>query len=168
MKYLTISVAALFLFAAPAAVFAQSDTTGGTATGTGLQNGGATTEQNTGGTGEAGSAGDQARTGSDSQCNDQTASAGYDSFSEKCRGQIDAWAARILKASGAVVTDIVFTNTPWQKFLMAQGVQGAIQFPIQNPAGNSINPGSQIDKGAVDFDEANAMIEGSGKVLVMA
>lgn len=85
MKYLTISAAALFLFVAPGAVYAQSDTSGGTGTG-------ATTDQNTGGSGEAGSAGNMAGTGSDSQCNDQTPTGGYESFSEKCRGQIDAWA----------------------------------------------------------------------------
>ncbi|MCW2521748.1 MAG: capsid protein [Frankiales bacterium] len=64
-------------------------------------------------------------------------------------GQIDAWAARILKASGAVVTDIVFTNTPWNKFLSAEGVQGAIFYPAQASAGNVVNPGSQIKAGAV-------------------
>ena len=60
-------------------------------------------------------------------------------------GQIDAWAARILKASGAVVSDIVFTNTPWQKFLTAKGVQGAIQFPALATSGNNVNPGSDIE-----------------------
>jgi hypothetical protein len=64
-------------------------------------------------------------------------------------GQIDAWAARILKASGAVVTDIVFTNTPWNKFLSAEGVQGAIFYPSLANSGNELNPGSQIVKGAV-------------------
>lgn len=64
-------------------------------------------------------------------------------------GQIDAWAARILKASGAVVTDIVFTTTPWQKFLGAEGVQGAIFYPSLAGSGNEVNPGSQITKGAV-------------------
>lgn len=63
MKYLSISAAALFLLAAPGTVLAQSDTTG-TAT---------------------------AKT-NDGQCNDQTASSGYKSFSEKCRSEIDAWA----------------------------------------------------------------------------
>ena len=63
MKFLSISAAALFLVAAPGLALAQSDT------------------------------GNQAGTGSDSQCNDQTPSSGYDSFSEKCRLQIDEWAA---------------------------------------------------------------------------
>jgi hypothetical protein len=103
MKYLTISAAALFLFAAPVAGFAQSDTSGGTGTNAGA---GATTDQNTGGSGEAGSTGSQAATGSDSQCNDQTASSSYDSFSEKCRGQIDEWAKGQAGASTAFEGDV--------------------------------------------------------------
>lgn len=63
--------------------------------------------------------------------------------------QIDAWAARILKASGAVATDIVFTNSAWGAFLGAEGVQGAIFYPGLASSGNVVNPGSQIDKGAV-------------------
>jgi len=64
-------------------------------------------------------------------------------------GQIDAWGATILKQSGAVVTDIVFTNTPWKIFMQAEGVQGAIFYPDLASKGNEINPGSQINKGAV-------------------
>ncbi|QSR16064.1 major capsid protein [Novosphingobium sp. KA1] len=64
-------------------------------------------------------------------------------------GQIDAWAAAILKSSGAVVTDLVFTTTPWSKFLMAEGVQGAIYYPALASQGNEINPGSQVKAGAV-------------------
>lgn len=64
-------------------------------------------------------------------------------------GQIDSWAALILKNSGAVVTDIVFTNTPWAKFLNAEGVQGAIFYPGLSNQGNVVNPGSQIKAGAV-------------------
>ena len=37
---------------------------------------------------------------------------------------LEVWQALILKKSGATVTDIVFTTTPWQKFLNAEGVQG--------------------------------------------
>ncbi|MFO1132630.1 MAG: DUF1236 domain-containing protein [Hyphomicrobiales bacterium] len=77
MKYVTMTAAALFLLAAPVSSFAQSDTTGtGTGTGTGTDQN-STTDKSAGG---------------DSQCNDQTASSGYNSFSEKCRQQIDAWA----------------------------------------------------------------------------
>jgi Phage major capsid protein E len=54
----------------------------------------------------------------------------------------------ILKESGAQVTDILFTTTPWVKFLSAQGVQGAVYFPKLGDFPNSINPGAQIQKGA--------------------
>ncbi|MFC0683089.1 major capsid protein [Novosphingobium clariflavum] len=64
-------------------------------------------------------------------------------------GQIDGWAAAILKSSGAVVTDLVFTTTPWSKFTMAEGVQGAIYYPALASQGNEINPGSQVKAGAV-------------------
>lgn len=64
-------------------------------------------------------------------------------------GQIDAWATAILKQSGAVVTDIVFTQTPWNKFLLAEGTQGAIYYPELASKGNELNPGSQIKAGAV-------------------
>lgn len=64
-------------------------------------------------------------------------------------GQIDAFGARILKSSGAVATDIVFTNSSWAKFLTAEGVQGAIQYPTLAVDGNSLNPGSQVKVGAV-------------------
>lgn len=64
-------------------------------------------------------------------------------------GQIDAWAAAILKSSGAVVTDIVFTSTPWAKFLGAEGVQGAIFYPGLASNGNVVNPGSSVKAGAV-------------------
>lgn len=64
-------------------------------------------------------------------------------------GQIDAFGTRILKMSGAVATDIVFTNSAWTRFLQAEGVQGAIQYPTLAVDGNSLNPGSQIKKGAI-------------------
>lgn len=63
-------------------------------------------------------------------------------------GQIDAWGTTILKASGATATDIVFTPSAWAKFLLADGVQGAITTPVWNENGNVVNPGSQIVKGA--------------------
>ncbi|MDQ2762292.1 MAG: major capsid protein, partial [Pseudomonadota bacterium] len=64
-------------------------------------------------------------------------------------GQLTAWAARVLKASGAQTVDIVFTNTPWQRFLGAEGVQGAIYFPNNATSGNNVNPGTMVEKGAV-------------------
>jgi hypothetical protein len=63
-------------------------------------------------------------------------------------GQLTAFAARVLKASGAKVTDIVFTNTPYQRFLNAEGVQGAIYFPQNSGNTNVVNPGTQVEQGA--------------------
>ncbi len=54
----------------------------------------------------------------------------------------------ILKKSGAKCTDIVFTTTPWNKFIKAQGVKGAIYYPKFGEIG-AINPGPTIDHGAV-------------------
>lgn len=64
-------------------------------------------------------------------------------------GQIDQFGTRILKASGAIATDIVFTTSSWTRFLSAEGVQGAIQYPTLAVDGNTLNPGSQIKKGAI-------------------
>jgi hypothetical protein len=61
---------------------------------------------------------------------------------------IEGWQRAILKASGAAATDIVFTSTPWLRFLNAEGVQGAIYYPRLGDFPNSINPGAQIQRGA--------------------
>lgn len=47
-----------------------------------------------------------ASAGGDSQCNDETATSSYDSFSEKCRHQIDAWAASQSGASTKFEGDV--------------------------------------------------------------
>lgn len=62
---------------------------------------------------------------------------------------IEEWQHNILKLSGAQATDIVFTTTPWQKFLNAEGVQGTIYYPTLADFGNRVNPGAQIAPGAV-------------------
>lgn len=62
---------------------------------------------------------------------------------------IEQWQHLILKKSGAKVTDIVFTTTPWQQFLQAEGVQGAVYYPKFGEFPNKINPGAQIERGAV-------------------
>jgi hypothetical protein len=62
---------------------------------------------------------------------------------------IDAWQRQILKASGAVVTDIVFTTSSWVGFKADPILKGAIIFPTLNPSGNVINPGARIEQGAV-------------------
>lgn len=63
--------------------------------------------------------------------------------------QIEQWQHLVLKKSGAKVTDIVFTTTPWTKFTQAEGTQGAIYFPKLGESGNSVNIGPEIANGAV-------------------
>ena len=62
---------------------------------------------------------------------------------------LDAWQRQILKKSGVVCTDVIFTTTPWQKFLNSVGVQGAIYYPRLANNGNDINPANTIQNGAV-------------------
>jgi hypothetical protein len=62
---------------------------------------------------------------------------------------IDAWARTILKSSGAIVTEIVFTTSSWQGFKLDPALKGAIIWPIQNPSGNIVNPGALIKQGAM-------------------
>lgn len=61
---------------------------------------------------------------------------------------IEQWQHLILKRSGAKATDIVFTTTPWTKFMNAVGVKGAIYYPKLAEDGNRINPGATIERGA--------------------
>jgi hypothetical protein len=62
---------------------------------------------------------------------------------------IDAWQRRILKASGAKVTDIIFTTSSWELFKLDPALKGAIIFPSLNPSGNIVDPGARIEQGAV-------------------
>jgi hypothetical protein len=61
---------------------------------------------------------------------------------------IETWQHQILKSSGARVTDIVFTTTPWLAFLNGVGVQGAVYYPRLGESGNVLDPGAQIQAGA--------------------
>jgi len=61
---------------------------------------------------------------------------------------IETWQHTILKLSGANATDILFTTTPWLKFLNAEGVQGAVYYPKLGDFGNRMNPGPTIKPGA--------------------
>jgi len=72
--------------------------------------------------------------------------AGYDT---NIVGQIDAWGTAVLKASGAIATDIVFTPGAWAKFLLAQNVQAAINYPTLASAGNVGNPCAHVKAGAI-------------------
>jgi hypothetical protein len=61
---------------------------------------------------------------------------------------IEEWQTLILKNSGAVPTDLVFTNKSWRAFRLDTTIKdNAITFPNMNPYGNQINPGAQINKG---------------------
>lgn len=65
---------------------------------------------------------------------------------------IESWQQNILKKSGGVVTDIVFTVGAWNAFLSdpEKKLLNAIIYPALNPySGNAINPGAQITRGAV-------------------
>ncbi|MGO2306679.1 MAG: major capsid protein [Providencia sp.] len=63
---------------------------------------------------------------------------------------IEDWAQRLLKNSGAVATDIVFTTKSWKAFRLDTTIKdNAITFSALNPFGNQINAGTQIQKGAV-------------------
>lgn len=64
-------------------------------------------------------------------------------------GNIEAWQQSILKSSGAVATDIVFTPKAWNGFKLDPALKGAILFPALGENGNVVNPGAQIQRGAV-------------------
>lgn len=63
---------------------------------------------------------------------------------------IEEWQTLILKNSGAVPADLVFTNKSWRAFRLDTTIKdNAITFPNLNPYENQINAGAQINKGAV-------------------
>ncbi|WP_447877521.1 major capsid protein [Serratia fonticola] len=64
---------------------------------------------------------------------------------------IENWQQRILKGSGAIATDLVFTTSSWTAFRLDTTIKdSAIIFPNQNPAaGNHVDPGPRIQTGAV-------------------
>jgi hypothetical protein len=62
---------------------------------------------------------------------------------------IEAWQRQILKKSGAIVTDLVFTTSAWEGFIADPLFKGAIFYPNLSNQGNILNPGAQIERGAV-------------------
>lgn len=62
---------------------------------------------------------------------------------------IEAWQRQILKKSGATVTDIIFTTSAWEGFIADPLLKGAIYYPKLADAGNVIDPGARIARGAV-------------------
>jgi hypothetical protein len=63
---------------------------------------------------------------------------------------IEAWATLILKKSGGVATDIVFTPKAWKLFLSIPDsrVQQTVWYAGAGGAGNALNVGTQIKRGA--------------------
>ena len=68
-------------------------------------------------------------------------------------GQLTAFQALMLKASGVGSTDIIFTPSAWGKFLNADGVDGAKLFPALAPYGNTVNPGTEVRTGGVNMGQ---------------
>lgn len=63
---------------------------------------------------------------------------------------IEDWQTRVLQKSGAVATDLIFTNKSWKAFRLDTTIKdNAITFPALSPFGNQVNAGAQIMKGAV-------------------
>ncbi|MFZ6724703.1 major capsid protein [Undibacterium sp. MH2W] len=62
---------------------------------------------------------------------------------------LEVWQTQILKKSGAVVTDIVFTTSAWAGFIKDPALTGAIIYPKLGESGNNINNGATIARGAV-------------------
>ncbi len=61
---------------------------------------------------------------------------------------IEQWGHQMLKKSGGVATNIVFTTTPWTYFLADPVVKAAIWFPGNGGDGNTVNVGAQVQRGA--------------------
>jgi hypothetical protein len=62
---------------------------------------------------------------------------------------IETWQRQILKKSGAKATDIIFTTSAWEGFITDPLLKGAVYYPKLGEGSNAINPGAQIDRGAV-------------------
>lgn len=61
---------------------------------------------------------------------------------------IELWQHQIMKLSGGVAKDIVFTTSSWLAFINAVGVQGAVYYPKLGENGNQVNNGPEIARGA--------------------
>ena len=61
---------------------------------------------------------------------------------------LDSWSTSILKSSGAVVTDVVFTTSAWTAFLKDPLLKQANWYPGAGE-GNTVQLGTQVQRGAV-------------------
>ncbi|WP_145498361.1 major capsid protein [Yersinia ruckeri] len=69
---------------------------------------------------------------------------------DKPSQDIELWQTQVLKDSGAVVTDLVFTTSSWRAFRLDTTIKdNAIVFPALSPFGNQIDAGARVGKGAV-------------------
>lgn len=63
---------------------------------------------------------------------------------------IEDWQTRMLKESGSVATDLVFTSLSWKAFRLDTTIKdNAITFPALSPFGNQVDAGPRVIKGAV-------------------
>jgi hypothetical protein len=62
---------------------------------------------------------------------------------------IEDWQRRVLKKSGATLTDIVFTTSAWEGFIADPLLKGAIYYPKLGDYSNTLNVAPEIKRGAV-------------------
>ena len=62
---------------------------------------------------------------------------------------IETWQHNVLRASGAAMTDIIFSTSAWTSFLLDPMIRAAIYYPKLGDYGNQINNGPGIGRGAV-------------------
>lgn len=61
---------------------------------------------------------------------------------------LDTWATTILKESGGVATDVIFTTSAWQAFLLDPKLKRANWYPNQG-GDNRVELGTQVQRGAM-------------------
>ncbi|MFZ4998704.1 major capsid protein [Enterobacter asburiae] len=63
---------------------------------------------------------------------------------------IERWQTLILQKSGAVATDLIFTNASWAAFRLDTTIKdNAITWPAMSPFGNQVDAGARVELGAV-------------------
>ncbi|UMR99571.1 major capsid protein [Escherichia coli] len=63
---------------------------------------------------------------------------------------LEEWATMMLKKTGATPTEVIFTPSAWDAFMMDARIQSnAMNMPLLNPFTNVVNPGTQVVTGAV-------------------
>jgi hypothetical protein len=63
-------------------------------------------------------------------------------------GNLELWGHQMLKSSGGVASDIIFTTSAWTGFIADPVVKATIWYAGNGGAGNTVNVGAQIQKGA--------------------